>query len=130
VVFAENESNGRSEYSGGGVNQLLDEESRSMSAMLGRKNLTSSVASVFVGLALFSAASMAEFDRGQALYENHCRECHESLAHTRDGRHVASLDALRARVASWSVHSGLGWSDEDVDDVADYLNRQFYRLTK
>jgi mono/diheme cytochrome c family protein len=101
-----------------------------MSALSLRRNLTGIAASVGVTLVLFSVASLAEFDRGQALYENHCKECHESWAHTRDGRHVSSLDALRARVAAWSVHSGLGWSGEDVDDVTAYLNRQFYRLTK
>jgi len=88
------------------------------------------VASVCTGLVFSSPASPAEFDRGQALYENHCRECHESWAHTREGRHVASLDALRKRVAAWSIHTGLGWSNEEVDDVTDYLNRQFYQLSR
>jgi hypothetical protein len=36
---------------------------------------------------------------------------------------------LRARVAAWSVHSGLNWSDEDVNDVTGFLNRRFYRFT-
>jgi mono/diheme cytochrome c family protein len=101
-----------------------------MSALSRRRNMTGIAASVGFTLVLFSAASLAEFDRGQALYENHCKECHESWAHTRDGRHVASLAALRARVAAWSVHTGLGWNGEDVDDVTAYLNRQFYRLSK
>ena len=76
-----------------------------------------------------SAAAAAEaFDRGAALYENHCRHCHEGWAHTRDGRVVNSLDGLRARVASWSVHAGLHWGDEEIDDVTRYLNRRFYQL--
>lgn len=69
-----------------------------------------------------------EFSRGQALYENHCRSCHESWAHTRDTRKVASMNDLRRRVAAWSAHAGLGWSDEEIGDVADYLARTFYKL--
>ena len=51
--------------------------------------------------ALAGNAAMAEesFDRGQALYENHCQACHEDWAHKREeARVVGSLDALRARV--------------------------------
>ena len=68
------------------------------------------------------------FDRGQALYENHCQHCHEGWAHTRDGRVVDSLDGLRLRVSSWSMHAGLHWGDEEIDDVTRYLNRRFYQL--
>lgn len=75
------------------------------------------------------ATSLAEvFDRGEALYENHCKSCHETWAHERQGREASSLDAVRKRVAAWSVHSGLDWSDEEIDDVTSYLDRQFYRF--
>jgi mono/diheme cytochrome c family protein len=112
------------------VGVSLGKENRSMTALSRHKKFPGIVASVCAVLAFSSPASLAEFDRGQALYENHCMECHESWAHTRDGRHVASLDALRKRVAAWSIHTGLGWSNEEVDDVTDYLNRQFYQLTR
>lgn len=70
----------------------------------------------------------ADFDRGRALYENHCQSCHEDWAHTRGNRKVATLDGLRARVASWSVHSGLNWGSEEISAVTAYLNRRFYQL--
>ena len=70
-----------------------------------------------------------EFDRGEALYENHCSACHDPQTHVAgEARHVATLADLRARVAAWGVHSGLNWSAEDVNDVTDYLNRRFYRF--
>lgn len=81
------------------------------------------------GTLLFAPAACAEFERGQALYENHCRFCHESWAHKREGSRITSLHSLRQRVAAWSVHSGLGWGDDEISDVTDYLNRHFYRLT-
>jgi mono/diheme cytochrome c family protein len=81
-------------------------------------------------LAFVAVLHAAEFDRGQALYENHCSSCHDPHAHIAgEARHVATLADLRARVAAWSIHSGLNWSAEDVDDVTDYLNRRFYRFT-
>ncbi len=79
-------------------------------------------------LSLVPPPAAAEFERGQALYENHCRFCHESWAHTRGGSRVTSVSSLRQRVAAWSTHSGLGWGSEEIDDVTDYLNRHFYKL--
>ena len=75
-------------------------------------------------------SAVAEFDRGRALYENHCRQCHDSWAHNQEGRVVASYSGLRERVASWSLHSGLGWTADEIGDVTEYLNRRFYQLKK
>jgi mono/diheme cytochrome c family protein len=70
-----------------------------------------------------------EFVRGQELYENQCRTCHESWAHQRKGRSVvASMHDLHQRVAAWATHSGLDWSSEEIDDVADYLNQTYYHF--
>ncbi len=95
-----------------------------------QKKMRGLLASLCAGLAFAPLASLADFDRGEALYENHCRECHESWAHTREGRHVTSIDALRSRVAAWSIHTGLGWGSEEVEAITDYLNRRFYQLKK
>jgi mono/diheme cytochrome c family protein len=70
------------------------------------------------------------FDRGEALYENHCQECHTPWAHTRENRKVNSLEGLRSRVTAWSTHAGLDWGREEIDDVTDYLNVHFYQFTK
>ena len=67
-------------------------------------------------LVLPQAAAEEQFDRGQALYEHHCMSCHESWAHTREGRHVRTVSELRARTEAWSVHSRLDWSAEEIDD--------------
>lgn len=82
---------------------------------------------IFSGL---SSPAMSQAPaRGQTLYENQCRMCHESWAHERKGRSVVSSGQdLRKRVAAWATHSGLDWSGEEVDDVTDYLNRSFYHF--
>jgi len=72
----------------------------------------------------------ADQDRGQALYENHCRFCHESWAHERQTRQVTTRAELRRRVMGWALHSGLEWGDEEVDAVTAYLDRRFYDLTE
>jgi len=104
-----------------------------VSLMTAFKWLTGScIAAMSCGV-LAGNAAMAEesFDRGQALYENHCQACHEDWAHKREeARVVGSLDALRARVSGWSVHSGLDWGADEINDVTDYLNRRFYKLSK
>lgn len=81
-------------------------------------------------LGALAPQASAEFDRGQALYENHCRFCHEDWTHRRDSRVVTSIEDLRARVASWSVHAGLDWTAEEIADVTRYLNVHFYQFPK
>ena len=77
-----------------------------------------------------SGSGFAEtFDRGQALYENHCMSCHEDGVHTRDTRRATSIAELRKWVATWIFHASLGWSSEEIDDVADYMNRRYYHFT-
>jgi mono/diheme cytochrome c family protein len=79
-------------------------------------------------LAVHTPLAAQEFDRGEALYENHCKECHEGLAHTRDSSRISSMRDLQSWVASWSVHANLDWSSQEVEDVANYLNNRFYQL--
>lgn len=79
--------------------------------------------------ALFSQSAQAENqERGRALYENQCESCHEGWAHSRSNRKAKSLAELRSRTAGWSEHSGLDWSSEEIDDVVEYLNDQFYHF--
>ena len=100
-------------------------------AMRSRQLKLAGMAVVLGGvLAGVAGLRAVEFDRGEALYENHCSSCHDPLVHVPGKtRQVATLTDLRARVAAWSIHSGLNWSEEDVNDVTGYLNRRFYRFT-
>jgi mono/diheme cytochrome c family protein len=100
-------------------------------AMNSRWLILAGVAAALAGVTVSVVALRAmEFDRGEALYENHCATCHDPQAHLAgEMRHVTTMADLRARVVAWSVHSGLNWSDEDVNDVTDFLNRRFYRFT-
>jgi cytochrome c5 len=75
-----------------------------------------------------SPAAPVVLPRGQMLYENHCQGCHESRLHVRENRRATSRAALRAWIAHWATQLKLDWGELEVDDVADYLNRRYYRL--
>lgn len=69
-----------------------------------------------------------ELSRGQLLYENHCQGCHRSTLHLRRDRKAKSPREVRAWVVRWAGELRLPWSAEEMDDVADYLERRFYRF--
>jgi len=77
----------------------------------------------------YNSAAAETFDRGEALYENHCTSCHEDSVHKRDTRRATSLADLRKWVATWSFHASLAWSSEEIDDVTDFMNRRYYHFT-
>ncbi len=92
-------------------------------------NASSLYAVVISGLVMAAPVTAETFDRGQALYENHCEACHDTGAHLRGERRATSISDIRKWVTTWGFHAGLGWSDEEVDDVTDFLNRRFYQFT-
>jgi mono/diheme cytochrome c family protein len=67
-------------------------------------------------------------DRGGDLYQDYCNACHTAQVHWRDKRLVRTRDDLRYQIARWQRISGQNWSREEIDDVAAYLNREFYGL--
>lgn len=65
-------------------------------------------------------------ERGRLLYENHCTQCHGSMAHQRSNRKAHSIKDIRQWVLRWSQHLNLNWGSSDVDIVTQYINRRFY----
>lgn len=64
--------------------------------------------------------------RGELLYNTHCLGCHTSQMHWRERTLVRTWHALRVQVDRWQRAAGLGWSGDDVDAVARYLNQTIY----
>ena len=71
-------------------------------------------------------------ERGRQLYEMHCLSCHYERIHKRDPSRsiVRSLTTLRVEVARRAEQVKRPFSLEDVDDIAEYLNRSHYRFDK
>lgn len=66
--------------------------------------------------------------RGQMLYGNHCIACHTTQMHWRDKRLVTDWPSLKVQVRRWQGTAQLNWSEEDIDDVARFLNDAYYQL--
>ncbi len=77
---------------------------------------------------LFNTAVAADVAHGQKLQQQHCLSCHDNSMYTRKARKVTSLDGLHKQVRRCEQTLGLTWFDEDIDDVAAYLNRDFYHF--
>ena len=85
-------------------------------------------AAIALAAALPSAAQDAQ--RGRELYETHCLGCHYERIHKRDASRslIRTLPQLRVEVANWAAQTGRPFTLEDLDDIAEYLNRSHYRL--
>jgi len=69
-----------------------------------------------------------EPSRGELLYETNCVSCHTKEIHWRDRKLVTDWASLTAQTRRWQSNAGLRWSDEDVEEVARYLNATIYRF--
>ena len=75
-----------------------------------------------------AAAAQAPESRGQMLYGNHCIACHTTQMHWRDRKLVTDWASLKVQVRRWQGAAQLNWNEDDIDDVARFLNDAFYRF--
>lgn len=81
----------------------------------------------FGSLAQADTQPMGDAVRGELLYATHCIACHSDKVHWRDKKLVTDWKSLRSEIDRWQVVSGLLWNNEDIADVARYLNALYYR---
>lgn len=69
--------------------------------------------------------------RGKLVYETQCSGCHYQRVHERERAKslVKSLADLRDQVALRAGMTGRPFTLEDLEDVAEYLNRSYYKFT-
>ena len=87
----------------------------------------------FVLFVMFAAPAWAQdAQRGKLVYETHCLACHYERIHKRDPSRslVRSVDQLRLEVAQRAAFAGQRFTLEDLDDIAEYLNRSHYKFKK
>jgi len=83
-------------------------------------------------LAAALPASAQDAARGKQLYETHCGGCHYERVHQRERSRsrVQSLTELRVEAARWAAQVKRPLALEDLDDIAEYLNRSHYQFEK
>ncbi|HEX4984646.1 MAG TPA: cytochrome C [Burkholderiales bacterium] len=69
-----------------------------------------------------------DIGRGRMLYGTSCDACHSQNVHWRDRRIADSWPSLVAQVTRWQANTGRRWPQEDIRNVAAYLNERFYHL--
>lgn len=74
-----------------------------------------------------AGGTMVEPERGRALYEVHCLGCHGQSVHSREKRAATDFESIRGWVVRWNETIGARWDAGEIDDVAAYLNRTYYR---
>ena len=76
-------------------------------------------------------AAAQDAGRGKLVYETQCGGCHYERLHERERSksRVRSLADLRDQVVLRAGQTGRPFTLEDLEDVAEYLNRSYYRLT-
>ncbi len=76
------------------------------------------------------AASSAapETAKGKALADQDCVKCHGTEVYTRADRKVTSRDGLERQVRRCETALGLRWFEDDIKDVAGYLNSHYYHF--
>jgi mono/diheme cytochrome c family protein len=57
-----------------------------------------------------------------------CLDCHGTGPYTSPERKIKSRDALRKEVARWGDYYNPALSEQDVDDLVAYLDRDFYKF--
>ncbi|MEO6958919.1 MAG: cytochrome C [Burkholderiaceae bacterium] len=82
---------------------------------------------IFLGnVAYADSQPLTAASRGELLYSTHCIACHSTQVHWRDKKLVTDQDSLQAEVRRWQKISRLGWDDNDIEEVAQYLNARYY----
>ena len=68
----------------------------------------------------------AQQERGELLYDTHCNACHGPEMHQRSQRIATDWASLLVQVRRWESNIGLNWSQEEITDVAHFLNERYY----
>ena len=80
-----------------------------------------------LGFAVPSANAQSISERGQALYELRCGDCHSISLHKRSRPTARNYEDVRTWVRHWSGVERMNWEKQDIDAVTQYLNERFYK---
>ena len=81
-------------------------------------------------LAYAGAKPPRRASRGELLYSTHCITCHSTQVHWRSKKLAVDWISLKREVRRWQEVSGLGWAEDDIAEVARYLDALYYHYPK
>lgn len=67
---------------------------------------------------------------GKKIYEARCHGCHDSHIHTRPNRIIHTYDDLLARVKFCDNAAATKFTDAEILDVVEHLNKTYYKFVK
>jgi len=90
---------------------------------------------IFVAMTLsltpiWAADPVPNVSRGEVLHKKNCMSCHDNRQYTRPNRIIHTFEDLRARVEFCDTASKAHFSSDDLNDVVEYLNVNFYKFRK
>lgn len=98
-------------------------------------DLVNLIKPLIFGLCIFCAMNTSAYtqqrlseSRGELLYSTHCNACHTAEVYWREQKLATDWNSLKAQVNRWQSYIGLGWNEEDIIDVAHYLNTHYYNF--
>lgn len=87
-----------------------------------------------IASALLLAAAMPAWaqdpPRGELLYATYCATCHTERLHAREKSKVKTMAQLRDEVARWAPQTKRAFTLDEIEAVAQHLNRSHYRLER
>lgn len=79
-------------------------------------------------LSVMPLPSLASETDGLLLYDTYCISCHTTEVHWRQNRLATDWITLKGQIDRWQTTIGQRWNRQQIDDVARYLNDQFYKF--
>ncbi len=99
------------------------------------KKLTKVLLATPLLVALSHTVQAANPAHGKDLHDANCLSCHASLMggnpnmiYTRSDRRVNTIEGLRKQVTRCKTTVGVPWPKDQIEDVVEYLNKNFYKI--
>jgi len=82
---------------------------------------------IILGISGFPVMA-ADKAKGKEMHDAKCFGCHDTQQYTRKNRIIHTYEDLHARVEFCDSASKAGFSADDLDNVVEYLNSEFYKF--
>lgn len=74
------------------------------------------------------SASTTQATNGELLYTKNCITCHTAQVHWRERKLATDFKSLQAEVNHWQTLLSLDWSNQEVEEVSEYLDALYYHF--